>query len=66
MELEWCVKNKIDLDARYNLLTKSAVAYMHRGGRIVNAWTVNELSEAYEMFRDYGIDMLTTEKMLAR
>ena len=65
-ELEWCVKNKIDLDARYNLLTKSAVAYMHRGGRIVNAWTVNELSEAYEMFRDYGIDMLTTEKMLAR
>lgn len=65
-ELEWCIKNKIDLDARYNLLTKSAVSYMHRGGRIVNAWTVNELSEAYEMFRDYGIDMLTTEKMLAR
>lgn len=64
--LDWCIKNKIDLDARYNLLTKSAVTYMHRGGRVVNAWTVNELSEAYEMFRDYGIDMLTTEKMLAR
>lgn len=64
--LDWCIKNQIDLDARYNLLTKSAVAYMHRGGRLVNAWTVNQLQEAYEMFRDYGIDMLTTEKMLAR
>ncbi len=64
--LDWCIKNRIDLDARYNLLTKAAVAYMHRGGRVVNAWTVNQLEEAYEMFRDYGIDMITTEKMLAR
>lgn len=64
--VDWCIEHKIDLDARYNLLTKSAVSRLHKDGRLVNAWTVDELADAYMMFHDYKIDMLTTEKMLAR
>ena len=64
--VDWCIEHEIDLDARYNLLTESAVSRLHKGGRLVNAWTVNELGDAYMMFHDYKIDMLTTEKMLAR
>lgn len=64
--VDWCIEHEIDLDARYNLLTESAVSRLHKGGRLVNAWTVNELGDAYMMFHEYKIDMLTTEKMLAR
>lgn len=60
----WCIANAIDLDARHTLISADEVSRMHDSGRKVNVWTVNNVQRAYELVRDFNIDMVTTEYLL--
>lgn len=62
--INWCIENQIDLDARHTLLTASDVSLLHDNGRKVNVWTVNSVSRACELVKDFSVDMLTTEYLL--
>ena len=53
------VKNRYDLDLRFDLLTEEWVKRIHDAGLIVNCWTVND-KEIAERLISWGVDMITT------
>lgn len=62
MEVEhWLMENRINLDARYTLLSKGTVMRLHEAGLLVNAWTVNKKQDMTRMLFEVGVDMVTTE-----
>ncbi|MCM1245956.1 MAG: Ig-like domain-containing protein [Roseburia sp.] len=62
--ISWCISNAIDLDARHTLITADEVSRLHDSGRKVNVWTVNDGKRAYELVKDFCVDMITTEYFL--
>ena len=50
---------QMDLDVDYKALTKEWIDRVHGAGLRVNAWTVNEVSDA-ERLISWGIDQITT------
>lgn len=62
--ISWCINNAIDLDARHTLITADEVSRLHDSGRKVNVWTVNDGKRAYELVKDFCVDMITTEYFL--
>lgn len=53
------VKNNLDLDAEYFLLTKGIVDKLHSLGIEVNCWTCDDKQEA-EKLADMGVDYITS------
>lgn len=58
--LEKLIAHKIELDAWHNCLTKEIVDKLHKNGRIVNCWTVDEPDIAKKMI-ELGVDCITTD-----
>lgn len=54
------VKNKIDVDAQYKLITKEIVEKCHQKGLTVNVWTVNTVEEVNQCI-EMGVDMITSD-----
>lgn len=51
--------NRLDLDIRYDLLTRETVETMHGMGRLVNCWTCNRAEDAAALAA-MGVDFITT------
>lgn len=61
-ELElWLIKNRINLDTRYTLLTPENVKRLQDAGLEVNVWTVNKKEDTERMVKELQVDMVTTE-----
>ena len=50
---------RLDLDAKFQILTPKLVDACHRRGLLVNAWTVNTPGDAMRLI-DMGVDFITT------
>ncbi len=57
--VDWCIKNKMDLDVIHTIITKEAVDRMHAAGLKVNVWTVDKV-EDFERVKAMGVDYITT------
>lgn len=57
--LDTMVQYKLDMDAKYTLLTRELVDKMHALGMTVNCWTCDS-KEAAESLRDMGVDQITS------
>ena len=57
--VDWCIKNKMDLDVIHTIITKDAVDRMHAAGLKVNVWTVDKV-EDFERVKAMGVDYITT------
>ena len=60
--INWCIDNRISLDATYEKLTAAIVNKMHAAGLYVNAYTVNSQTEANRLI-SIGVDMITTDHL---
>ena len=49
----------LDLDIHYKLLTPERINDIHKAGKEVNVWTVNQLEDAKRL-SDWGVDYITT------
>ena len=58
-DLDTLVKNNLDLDIDYTVLTKEIIDQVHAAGHLVNAWTVNDPAEG-EKLANWGIDFITS------
>lgn len=54
-----CLENKINIDLRWDLITKELVDKFHKQNLEVNAWTVDD-KDTYEKLKEYGVDYITT------
>jgi len=57
--IERAAADRLDLDVRYQKLTKAQVDAVHAAGLRLNCWTVNTKEDA-ERLRDWGVDFITT------
>jgi glycerophosphodiester phosphodiesterase family protein len=57
--VDWCKDRNIDIDICKEMKTDNMVKTFHDIGLKVNVWTVDNDSE-YDMYRDLGVDMITT------
>ncbi|MGN0778074.1 MAG: glycerophosphodiester phosphodiesterase family protein [Aristaeellaceae bacterium] len=57
--LETLIRYRLDLDILHTALTPELVQRVHAAGRLVNVWTVNDLSDAQRM-ADWGVDCITS------
>lgn len=57
--LNKCIKCNLSIDIEYHAVTKELVDEMHQHTLEVNAWTVNDISEANRLI-DFNVDYLTT------
>ena len=53
------VKDKLDLDVYYKLLTKELVDRLHAAGIVINVWTCDD-AEAGEQLAAWGVDQITS------
>lgn len=60
--VNWCVDNRISLDAINTHLTQAMVNKMHEAGLYVNAYTVNNQGIADGLIA-IGVDMITTDNL---
>lgn len=61
VELEqWLIANRINLDARYTLVSKGNVMRLHKEGLEINVWTVNTEKEFRRMTEELGVDYVTS------
>ena len=51
--------HRLDLDIRYDLLTRETVEAMHGMGRLVNCWTCNDKDRGEELCK-WGVDFITS------
>jgi len=58
--LDRLIAHRIELDAWHNCLTKEVVEVLHKNGRTVNCWTVDEPDVASKMI-ELGVDYITTD-----
>ena len=58
--IDWCKDHNIDIDIQREMKTENMVKTFHDLGLEVNVWTINNDSE-YDMYRDLGVDMITTD-----
>lgn len=62
LEVEnFLILNRLNLDARYTLLTRGTVMRLQEAGVEVNVWTVNAKKDMEYVVRELGVDMVTTE-----
>ncbi len=54
-----CLENSIDLDLRYNYITKELVDLFHEHNLVVNCWTVDNEEELKRVI-ECGVDFVTT------
>ena len=54
-----CLKENLNIDLRYDLITKELVDRFHAKGLEVNAWTV-DTEEIFDKMVEYGVDYITT------
>ncbi|MBQ2702048.1 MAG: hypothetical protein IJF64_03565 [Clostridia bacterium] len=59
-EIERMIAHKIDADFWSGCVTKEKVDRLHKAGRIVNCWTVDDVKTA-ERMKSFGVDMITTD-----
>ena len=59
---EFCLTNRIDLDAPAGYLTEELVKKAHAAGILVNCWTVDDPALAARMI-DMGVDFITTNRL---
>ena len=59
-EIERMIAHKIDADFWSECVTKEKVDRLHKEGRIVNCWTVDDVKTAEKM-KSFGVDMITTD-----
>ena len=57
--IERVIRDKIDIDAYFYLITKELIDRMHAAGLKVNCWTVDHKEDA-ELLASWGIDYITT------
>ena len=57
--IEQCLKENLNIDLRYDLITKELVDRFHAKGLEVNAWTV-DTEEIFDKMIEYGVDYITT------
>ena len=57
--IEQCLKENLNIDLRYDLITKELVDRFHAKGLEVNAWTV-DTEEIFDKMVEYGVDYITT------
>ena len=60
--LEFCLGNRIDLDAPHSALTKEIVDTVHKAGLLVNCWTVDDPAAAERMI-EIGVDFITSNRL---
>ena len=60
--VNWCIENKMSLDAISTHLTQAMVNKMHEAGFYVNAYTVNVQTTA-DSLQSMGVDMITTDNL---
>ena len=53
------LKENLNIDLRYDLITKELVDRFHAKGLEVNAWTV-DTEEIFDKMVEYGVDYITT------
>ncbi len=53
------IKDRIDVDVYYEVLTKEMVDFLHQNGLKVNCWTVDDKQKAEEL-AEWGVDFITT------
>ena len=58
--VEFLVKNKLDMDIYFSLITKEGVDLCHKNGITVNVWTVDEPMDAEKLI-EMGVDMITSD-----
>lgn len=60
-ELEqWLMENRINLDARYTLISRGNVIRLHGAGLEINVWTVNTEKDFRRMTEELGVDYVTS------
>ena len=59
-DLDWCIKNRFDIDVHYSYMTKEIVDKCHANNLKVNIWTLNDES-LLEKYLDMGVDMITSD-----
>ncbi|MCH5265392.1 MAG: hypothetical protein J1F02_05805 [Lachnospiraceae bacterium] len=59
--MRWLAANRINLDARYTLVSAESVRWLHNEGLEVNVWTVNDREQTRRMVQEIQVDMVTTE-----
>lgn len=57
--VQFCIQNGFDADLYYKTVTKQIVDEVHRAGRSINVWTVNDINAA-ELMMECGVDYITT------
>lgn len=58
--LDNVIKDKMDVDIYYELVSKELVDYLHQNGIKVNCWTVDNKEQA-EKLAEMGVDYITTD-----
>lgn len=58
--VDWCKDRNIDIDIQREMKTDNMVKTFHDLALKVNVWTINNDSE-YDMYRNLGVDMITTD-----
>lgn len=57
--IDYCLKEGISVDLRWDLVTKELVDRFHEKGLEVNVWTVDS-EEIREKMKEFGVDYITT------
>lgn len=63
--VDWCKERNIDIDIRKDMKTDNMVKTFHDAGLKINVWTINDDRE-YDMYRNLGVDMITTDYIKPR